>query len=428
MRQKLVAIVTVFFLLLCANPVWADVNLNINGNHFAPRTAPQLENGTTMVPLYLIGRVLGADIDIADNLVTIKKGPATLQFTLGDTKASLNGIKMIMPQAPTMVNDEVMVPLRFICEAFGATITWEQSSKTAGVQYSEKRQGMSIEEIMVKSSEAMIKNQTYKADVNISMDMEITNVAKQETVHAITNMDMYMAMHQQPLIAYIKTTIDSPAVPEAHDLALSATTEVFMNEEGMFMTLPEEEGWFKMSIPGMDMKTLIEQSNTNDPIASMKMMQESGAIMSFGDDQERDGRSYWVINVTMGAESFNKLFESVMNQMPTMPEMEDGQDFNQDMTQMMQTLFKNMKADIVYRVWVDQANLVPTFMDLEANIDLKMPATTFGDEVSDPIEMHLIETAYYEIYDIGEPFDIPDVSQARDLNEYMAQQMTDAQI
>jgi hypothetical protein len=287
---------------------------------------------------------------------------------------------------------------------------------------------MSIEEIMVKSSEAMIKNQTYKADVNISMDMEITNVAKQETVHAITNMDMYMAMHQQPLIAYIKTTIDSPAVPEAHDLALSATTEVFMNEEGMFMTLPEEEGWFKMSIPGMDMKTLIEQSNTNDPIASMKMMQESGAIMSFGDDQERDGRSYWVINVTMGAESFNKLFESVMNQMPTMPEMEDGQDFNQDMTQMMQTLFKNMKADIVYRVWVDQANLVPTFMDLEANIDLKMPATTFGDEVSDPIEMHLIETAYYEIYDIGEPFDIPDVSQARDLNEYIAQQMTDAQI
>ncbi len=425
MRQKLVAIITAFFLLLCANPVWAGVNLNVNGKSYVPLTAPQLTKGTTMVPLSFVGRVLGAEINLTDKIVTVKKGPNTLRLTLNDTKADLNGKQLVMPQAPTMVAGEVMVPLRFISEAFGATVTWEQNSQTAAVKYSEQRQGMSIEELMVKSSEALLKNKTYKTDVKISMDMEMTNTAKQETVNSTTDMDMYMAVHQKPLFMYIRTTVDSPAVPEARNLAISATTEAFINEEGMYITIPGEEGWFKMNIPGMDMKALIEQSNSSDPLASLQMMQESGAIMSFGDDQMRDGKSYWVINVIMGAESFNRLFQSVMSQMPT-PSATNN--ISQDMNQMMQTLFQNMKADIFYRVWVNQADLLPTFMDLEADVDLKIPATKVGNEVSDPVDMCIIEKASYKIYDFGQPFDIPDVSQARDFNEYLQQQMTATQL
>jgi hypothetical protein len=57
-----------------------------------------------------------------------------------------------------------------------------------------------------------------------------------------------------------------------------------------------------------------------------------------------------------------------------------------------------------------------------------MPATTVGDEVTEPITMHMIETASYEIYDLGEPIAVPDVSEAQDLNEYLKQQMADTRL
>lgn len=429
MRHKLIAVCTVFLLLLVVSPAWAGVNLDINGSSYSPIIAPQLENGITMIPSYAVGRVLGAEITVADNAITITKGARTLKLLLNDTRADLNGNQIIMPKAPTLVNGEVMVPLRFICETFGATVSWEQKSQTAGVQYSEKRQGMSVDELLIKSSEAILKYNTYKTKVAISMDMEMANAAKsEEAFNAAMNMGMDLAMQQKPLMIYGKTTIDSPAVPEAHNLPIMATIEMFINEEGMFMTMPEQEGWFKINIPGMDMASLIEQSNSNDPVASLRMMQESGAIMSFGDDQERDGRNYWVINVTLGADSFSKLFDNVMGQISNVPSMEDGSNLDQDMNNMMQALFKNMKADIVYRVWVDQTSLLPNTMDLNAQMNLFIPATTVGDETTEPLAMMIIEKANYEIYDLGKPFTAPDVSQAKDLNEYMEQQTSTTQL
>ncbi|MGE5543408.1 MAG: DUF6612 family protein [Bacillota bacterium] len=428
MRYKLIAVCTVFLLLLLANPAWAGVNLNINGNSYTPIVSPQLENSTTMVPLYVVGRVLGAEISIADQAITIRKGSRVLNFILNDNKADLNGEQLIMPQAPTLVNGEVLVPLRFICEALGATVSWDQSSRTARVSYSEQRQGMSVEDLLLKSSEAVLQYNTYKTKMKINLKMEMANTAKPgETIDAVINMGMDLAMQQKPLSVYGKTTIDSPTVPEGHNAAISATTEMFINEEGMFMTLPGQEGWFKMDIPGMDMKALIENFN-NDPVASLRMMQDSGAIMSFGDDRQKDGQSYWVINVTLGADSFSKIFESVMGQMPGITDMGSGQNLEQELNKMMQALFKNMQSDVVYRVWVDQTSLLPKFMDLDARINLVVPATTIGNGVTGPVAMRITEKAYYEIYDLGQPFIAPDVSKAMNLNEYMEQQIPATQL
>jgi hypothetical protein len=86
---------------------------------------------------------------------------------------------------------------------------------------------------------------------------------------------------------------------------------------------------------------------------------------------------------------------------------------------MMETLFKNMKADVVYRVWVDQASMVTTYMDLDALIELYIPGPVIEDGTFEPIVMYITERATFEIYDLGKPFSVPDVSQAKDLSQYM---------
>ncbi|NLW44240.1 MAG: hypothetical protein GXY92_03525 [Syntrophomonadaceae bacterium] len=85
---------------------------------------------------------------------------------------------------------------------------------------------------------------------------------------------------------------------------------------------------------------------------------------------------------------------------------------------MMKGLFQNIKADLVYRVWADQAGMVPTFIDLDALIAMYIPAGILDDGTSEPLVMSMTEKAIYEIYDLGKPFPVPDVSQAKDLSEY----------
>lgn len=428
MRQKLVALCTVFFLLLFANPVWAGVNLNINEKSYVPTISLQLENGITMIPLYVVGRVLGAEIETAENIITVRKNFNTLVLSVGNTQATFNDQLLTMPKAPELVNGEVMVPLRFICETFGVTVNWQQQSQTVALDYSEQRQCMTVDELLLKSSEAMLKHNTYKTRVDLSMDMEVTNPTKPaETTKIDTTMQMDLAIQQEPLLVYGKTNINIPATPDTNGPA-SAMTEMLINEDGMFMTMPEQEGWLKINIPGMDMKELMKQSNSNDPVASLQMMQESGAIMSFGDDQEKDGQSYWVINVTLGADSFSKLFKSVMDQIPALPKADSGQAPADGLNEMMQALSKNMQVDMAYRVWVDQVTLVPTFMDLDATINMILPPTPTEDGMTGSIAMSVKETASYEIYDLGKPFTLPDVSQAVDMNEFMEKQMAAAQL
>jgi hypothetical protein len=418
MRHKLIVLCTAFLFLLFASPAWADVNLNVNGSSYVPFVAPQISNGTTMVPLNVIGRIIGAEIDRADSTITVTKDSQTLNLQLNRTDAVLDGKQLTMPQAPTLVGGEVMVPLRFICETFGATVTWDQNSRTAGVLYSEQRQGMTPEEILAKSSEAMLKFNTYKTRAALSMEMggAIPSV-QEETVKVPLNMGMDMAIQNDPLLIYGQTTVDFPGAAEMPELA--APIEVLLNEEGMFMTMPGEEGWFRTDVPGMDMKELIEQSRNQDPVASLEMLQESGAIISFSDDQEKHGRSYWVVNVTLGTDSFNELVGKVMNQAVNIPGMEADQDLILDYNDMMETLFKNMKADVVYRVWVDQASMVTTYMDLDALIELYIPGPVIEDGTFEPIVMYITERATFEIYDLGKPFSVPDVSQAKDLSQYM---------
>jgi len=420
MRHKLIVLVTVFMFLMFASPAWADVNLNVNGNSYVPLVAPQISNGTTMVPLSVTGRILGADIERADSAITVTKGSHTLKLKLNQTDAVIDGKKLTMPQAPTLVDGEVMVPLRFICETFGATVTWDQNSRTARILYFEKRQGMTPEEILAKSAEAMLKYNTYKTKVAVSMEMNAATPAMpEETVNVALKMGVDMAIQNEPVLIYGQTTID--VSQGAESVAPAAPVEVLLNEEGMFMTMPGEEGWFKMNVPGVDTKELIEQSRENDPLAVLQMLQDSGAIMSFGNDREKDGRSYWVVNVILGTDNYHDLAGRVLGQAPSIPGMEADQDFILDYNSMMDTLFKNMTVDYLYRIWVDQTSMVPAYMDLDALIVLYIPAEVTEEGPPEPVAMSITERASYEIYDLGKPFSVPDVSRAKDLSEYMEQ-------
>ncbi|MNN85085.1 hypothetical protein D3C81_2023280 [compost metagenome] len=52
-------------------------------------------------------------------------------MTIGDKAVKRNGVSIELEAAPRLINGYIMVPARFVGEAFGAKVDWE--SRTASV-------------------------------------------------------------------------------------------------------------------------------------------------------------------------------------------------------------------------------------------------------------------------------------------------------
>ncbi|MGS0763512.1 DUF6612 family protein [Syntrophomonas curvata] len=418
MRKGLIILSTFCLLFLLATPALADVNLNINGKSYQPLIQPRIEEGTTMVPAYVVGRVLGAEIATDGQNLDIEKNGRKLTLTLDNKAASLNGETVNLPVAPSRVNNEIIVPLRAVMDAFGAKIDWQGQSSTVLVDYQEQRQGMSVEEMLAKSSEALAAYNTYKTKVDMNQQIEVANpekAGKKEKVDMKMNMEM--AVQNKPVLVYGKTVMNMAAPGEAGNGLEALESEMLLNDEGMYITMPDQ-GWVKMTIPGMDIKALMEQAGSQDPMTSLKLLQDAGAIMSFGSDQQKNGQSYWIINVTMGTDSISRLTQDILKKVPL------PQDEVPELDQAIAQVFKNMNADMVYSVWVNQKNFLTDYMQLDSDVSLNMqiPAEPDQPDKLVTMDMNMKQSAFYEIYDLGVPFTVPDVSKAVDMNEVLQKQ------
>ncbi|MUG46421.1 hypothetical protein GNP95_15640 [Paenibacillus woosongensis] len=93
---------------------------------------PILQNGRTLVPLRGIFETLGATVhwNQTEETVTAFKGDRTIQLTIGSKQAKINEQLHNLDVAAKTVNNRTMVPLRFIGEALGEDVLWEQATRT----------------------------------------------------------------------------------------------------------------------------------------------------------------------------------------------------------------------------------------------------------------------------------------------------------
>jgi hypothetical protein len=198
------------------------------------------------------------------------------------------------------------------------------------------------------------------------------------------------------------------------------TSEILISKDGYYMTMPDQ-GWIKMEIPGMDIAALMEQSGSQNVIDSIQQMKDAGVVMSYGNDQVRDGKEYWVINVTMGSETFQNYYQSIMKQIPALSSSSTDTDTPGDFKTAMNDVLNNMQMDMVYDLWIDKDTLLAKFMDLDAKINMNMQVPDENQKLSE-VYMKMYQKAAYEIYDFGVPFTVPDVSSAMSMDEFMQQQ------
>ena len=115
--------------------------ITIDGKQKVMDVAPYIEpsTGRTLVPIRFISEAFGADVEWEPEfkVVTIKLNDTVIKLQVGNSIATVNGNKVQLDQPPVIKDNRTMVPLRFISEAFGATVEWFPDTREVKIVYEE---------------------------------------------------------------------------------------------------------------------------------------------------------------------------------------------------------------------------------------------------------------------------------------------------
>lgn len=111
------------------------ISVVIDGQPLITNVAPQSINGRTMVPMRSIFEALGATVtwnaDTKQAVAT--KGDKRVTLTLNSDTAYINGEAKTLEAPAISYNGSTLVPARFVAEAFGANVTWDNATKTVNI-------------------------------------------------------------------------------------------------------------------------------------------------------------------------------------------------------------------------------------------------------------------------------------------------------
>lgn len=108
-----------------------STNMIVNNNVVDMKdAAPFAQDNRTFVPFRALGEALGAtvDYDQTAKTVTYKLGSTEIVMTLDSKDYTVNGVKKTMDVAPFAKDNRTYVPVRFVGEALGFTVTGLQNA------------------------------------------------------------------------------------------------------------------------------------------------------------------------------------------------------------------------------------------------------------------------------------------------------------
>lgn len=112
------------------------VNVTVNGQPVQFSGAPpQQVNGRVLVPLRGVFEQMGATVhwDQATQSIDAAREGTQVHLQIGSNIATINGNETRLDVPPMLIADTTMVPLRFVSEALGAEVNWNNSTETVAI-------------------------------------------------------------------------------------------------------------------------------------------------------------------------------------------------------------------------------------------------------------------------------------------------------
>lgn len=141
MKKRLFICLFISFLLLAfstaafgVQSVPEPIKVFVDGNEVNfPDIKPLIDNNNRiLIPLRFVAEALGAEIewDNKDRKITITKREKTVELKIGVKKAVVDGIELNFDSSAELAGNRAVVPLRFVAEALGAEVEWNGDTRT----------------------------------------------------------------------------------------------------------------------------------------------------------------------------------------------------------------------------------------------------------------------------------------------------------
>lgn len=109
-----------------------QIQLFLNGKQLAAEVAPRIIKDNTVVPVRIIAESTGAKVqwDGKNRKVTVDKSGMNIQLFIDKQDAMVNNKSFKLETAPTIVEGNTMLPLRFVSEQLGVKVTWDELTRS----------------------------------------------------------------------------------------------------------------------------------------------------------------------------------------------------------------------------------------------------------------------------------------------------------
>ncbi len=108
-----------------------NITISVNGNPVKFDQPPYINNGRTMVPVRFVSEALGAYVTWDSITGTVKiTDDKIIELKIGSNEAIKDSYSITLDAPAEITGGRTMVPLRFVSEALGAQVSWNQGNRT----------------------------------------------------------------------------------------------------------------------------------------------------------------------------------------------------------------------------------------------------------------------------------------------------------
>ena len=140
-------LVSLMAMIMLISAETGDITVKVNGKTIRfPDQSPVVQNERTLVPVRFVAEALGYDViwNQADNSAVIDDGKIVLY--IGTNTAKIDGKSVTLDVASTVIHNRTMVPLRVVAETLNCSVDWISETNTVLVNAKNNGRELSIYE------------------------------------------------------------------------------------------------------------------------------------------------------------------------------------------------------------------------------------------------------------------------------------------
>ena len=406
MRIRKTIFTSLLIVLFACMPAFANINLEVNNQSINNDEGYLLNNGVTFVEAKLINSITGAKVTTEAEDVIITKNDKTIKLTLGEESFLVNEKSKDLIIAPYLADNQIMLPLRPVAEALGAKVAWDANSNTVNVSFLETKNGLTANDLLIKTSAISNELPTYDMEGSMDFRMNMSGIEEEGfPVDMTMNSKLYAHYEKEPLAMYTKQILSVKAPVDIPPELSTVETEAVVTADTYYLNSPEI-GWIKMDFAELGLGDLMQTFNNQDPGTLLKQMQDFGLNPVFDNDKIINGQNYWVIKVSIDKDKFLNEYKKVLGTLP----IPDISEFDEEVT----SILNDAVFDISYVNYINTDSFMTDFMEMDMNLKMVIPSPE--ENSNEKLDVNMNVSGKFNIKEADPNFQFPDVSSALDFN------------